>query len=230
VFTNPPARNVSPQTDPWGRWVETQVKELATSGTQSSQANDNALSAINASLQKLATQVGELNTTVNYLAQFYTKTSTNNGGSSLLSSTSYTAFYTTNMHTGLVIPEGMDLSVTLSAAYMWCGANALVSTQGEGGSTLMSVVVPGSVVYTAGAAHNTTFVHCVADIDNSYPSRSIGQSRTIVIDGAFVPNRNNVTIQAVLGGYKTPSAPNMTAGASYLVCVAQLVPREAGSI
>lgn len=58
----PPDRNLTPEAQYWGRWVEQQLSELQTQSTAQGQATAMALAGINASIGKLSDQISDINT------------------------------------------------------------------------------------------------------------------------------------------------------------------------
>lgn len=69
----PPRRNLPPDAEPWGRWVEDNVTGLGQSATSSDQGTANGLGAINGALQQLSNQIASVATAVTAATTAVTK-------------------------------------------------------------------------------------------------------------------------------------------------------------
>lgn len=65
----PPRRNLPPDSEQWGRFVEGQINDLSREQTQLAQANSNSLAAVNAALVQLSGQVAQIDGVVSMIAQ-----------------------------------------------------------------------------------------------------------------------------------------------------------------
>ena len=63
----PPPRNLPPDSERWGRWVEDGVRSLEQSDLETSQGVTNALNGLTATLGQLSGQISTLNAVVNAL-------------------------------------------------------------------------------------------------------------------------------------------------------------------
>jgi hypothetical protein len=68
MVVKPPNRNLSPESTPWGRWVETLLENVQNTFNQQAQALTNSLKAINGSLKALGDQQTKLAATQTTLA------------------------------------------------------------------------------------------------------------------------------------------------------------------
>lgn len=65
----PPRRNLPPDSEQWGRFIESQINDLDRQQTQLAQANTNSLAAVNSTLVQLSGQVAQINNVVSMIAQ-----------------------------------------------------------------------------------------------------------------------------------------------------------------
>ena len=63
----PPPRNLPPDSERWGRWVEDEVRGLSQSDVETTQGVTNALNGLTATLGQLSGQISTLNAVVNAL-------------------------------------------------------------------------------------------------------------------------------------------------------------------
>lgn len=60
MATQPPKRYLSPDSEPWGRWVEDNLNTIGSDITQSNQSITSALASINGTLVKMSDQINTL--------------------------------------------------------------------------------------------------------------------------------------------------------------------------
>lgn len=72
-MTQPPRRNLPPDSEQWGRWVEQMVTDNDRAQLAASQATTNALSAINGSLQLISGQIAQLQTGPARIDSYFTQ-------------------------------------------------------------------------------------------------------------------------------------------------------------
>ena len=75
----PPPRNLPPDSERWGRWVEDGVRSLEQSDIETTQGITNALNGLTATLGQLSGQISTLNSVVNALPVSIVQTASVNG-------------------------------------------------------------------------------------------------------------------------------------------------------
>lgn len=200
----PPDRNLTPEAQYWGRWVEQQLGDLQLSATAQGQATSMALAGINASIGKLSDQISAINTLQGQMATTISDLSTAQSNittllSDQIESVTATNFQsTTTVTTHPTYTNYAPITITVPAGYTQASVMAVTNfdTQGLSGG--------GMVVRTAISSNISTGISETGKLSTSHAATLTGLSG----GGTFVvTSQAATTISATVAAiYVTTSA------------------------